>query len=1126
MNESAGTPLPMNSTPSHAKLKLSLSFSDRTFIAGEHVCGALEMSSHGGGPGERGKELGIGSMVVEMWGVEELLSRDHTAKAPFLYCRRLFQGPGLPPSNAVHAHPLPNMQPLPAHYYLAKKGQSSFNFRMPVPATSPSSILFANAARVRYEVRASVQVFWKGEKKVVVQSKEVDVVESYADVDFSRDEPEAVAVGENGKIWMQGRLIGGVLVAGESACIELQVKNHSSRKNTSLSLSLTRTLHVTNAPDALLISDTLATHPFRGPDFIIPPGAEGVASLVFDVPRNARSVRGGVLEGLEGSKGTHALFDIKATVTVKMAMGMGRNDIVVEIPVIIVHPSVLPELPPPEEEYYPPPQEYYDPRAQSPFDPRASISATVLPSMSPPIAYVDPAQNLVWLPPPAPQYPVHTGQPYYFPLPQPQHYNPEAVALQSPSISPQYHHPTSPVEHHPLPSGLPVQMSPSGLPPPIPIRNPLPPQPTTSTAPPPLKIDLQNLAPQNLSPHATSPQGVVYSPRPFLSPKLTPTSDPMNASLGRSERVEELERMADEEEKQTIAEKEELHEVKASEAPVAMDKTLPGPPVPSGKVSTTQSRPRADLYFSEPKATPQSEDSKPRSALSTSQPPPSPEIPKPVSPTHEQPKPIDVPIAKEETAADGFQTPPTPTLTAVAHPSSKKPAQTFKKPPATLKPHTENTESGLDALERRLLAEVGTRKIRDRVDAPSSIMALGFHNSATKAIDIPSPRSKDSKEEGDSAISSLSLGAEDEEREWDERTHRGGAKKSHDGGKSNAETAKSKSNNEGKSKRGSDRKEAREGKSKRKLENSKGRVAEWLGGVPTGVEDVDEGLPYIADKTTPSPSPTAPVALVSEPTIVDVTQPEVTKFVNSSVNANAKVIEPPAAESKEEEEEKVPHPRSSGFMPIGTFKRDAYTRTLIPKDANPWADEPIRLKSVPLGPEQTNPWKHVKKAPGLPSFQLPSRPTDPEVKYDVRSARGGRGGKVTAVAAIFAAGKSEDSTPPTSSPLAKAKASPVSTSKPPRLPYNIGKSKTPVSSSVAVSSSHATPTLSSTASLARPATNRTAAPGQATKGWKPVMTAVSETLQDGTKSPTPKVSPGYVFGQAKLKDLINKYQHP
>lgn len=320
MNETAGTPLPMNSTGSHPKVKLSLAFSDKTFAAGDHVCGALEMSSHGG---TAGKELGIGRMMVEMWGVQELLSRDHTAKAPFLYCRRLFQGPGLPPSNAVHAHPLPNTTPLPAHYFLAKKGQSSFNFRIPLPHTAPSSIMFASAARVRYEVRASVQVFWRGETKVLVFAKEVDVVEN-PDTDFARDEPEAVAVGENGKIWMQAKLVGGVLVAGESACIELQVKNHSPRKNSSLTVALTRTLHIANAPDALLISDTLANHPFRGPDFIIPPGAEGVASLVFDVPRLARSVRGGLLDGLDGQKPTHALFDIRAVVTVKMGMGLGR----------------------------------------------------------------------------------------------------------------------------------------------------------------------------------------------------------------------------------------------------------------------------------------------------------------------------------------------------------------------------------------------------------------------------------------------------------------------------------------------------------------------------------------------------------------------------------------------------------------------------------------------------------------------------------------------------------------------------------------------------------------------------------------------------------------------------------
>lgn len=84
MNETAGTPLPMNSTPMHPKLKLSLSFSDKTFIAGDNVCGALEMGSHGGGAGERGKELGIGSMMVEMWGVEGVLH--------MLYARRRLSG--------------------------------------------------------------------------------------------------------------------------------------------------------------------------------------------------------------------------------------------------------------------------------------------------------------------------------------------------------------------------------------------------------------------------------------------------------------------------------------------------------------------------------------------------------------------------------------------------------------------------------------------------------------------------------------------------------------------------------------------------------------------------------------------------------------------------------------------------------------------------------------------------------------------------------------------------------------------------------------------------------------------------------------------------------------------------
>lgn len=74
-----------------------------------------------------------------------------------------------------------------------------------------------------------MQVFWKGEKKVVTDTREVSIVESFEE-DFSRAEPETVAVGENGKIWVQGKIVGGIIVAGEPACVELQVKNHSTRR--------------------------------------------------------------------------------------------------------------------------------------------------------------------------------------------------------------------------------------------------------------------------------------------------------------------------------------------------------------------------------------------------------------------------------------------------------------------------------------------------------------------------------------------------------------------------------------------------------------------------------------------------------------------------------------------------------------------------------------------------------------------------------------------------------------------------------------------------------------------------------------------------------------------------------
>ena len=107
---------------------------------------------------------------------------------------------------------------------------TTFLFRFPLPPSCPSSINFGSGlATIRYEVRATVGVAYKGENKLVFDKKQVDVVEAF-EPDFSRVGPEAVVVGESGRIWLQAKLLGGVVVANQPACVELTVKNHSLKK--------------------------------------------------------------------------------------------------------------------------------------------------------------------------------------------------------------------------------------------------------------------------------------------------------------------------------------------------------------------------------------------------------------------------------------------------------------------------------------------------------------------------------------------------------------------------------------------------------------------------------------------------------------------------------------------------------------------------------------------------------------------------------------------------------------------------------------------------------------------------------------------------------------------------------
>ncbi|KAI0256155.1 hypothetical protein BJV78DRAFT_441883 [Lactifluus subvellereus] len=85
-------------------------------------------------------------------------------------------------------------------------------------------------------------------------------------------------------------------------------------------------------------SHTLASISFRGPEYIAHPDAEGIAQLMFDVPRTARTISvhprhgGGADEDEDESdvfkRHTPPLFEVRGVIAVRIAMPPRRKDIV------------------------------------------------------------------------------------------------------------------------------------------------------------------------------------------------------------------------------------------------------------------------------------------------------------------------------------------------------------------------------------------------------------------------------------------------------------------------------------------------------------------------------------------------------------------------------------------------------------------------------------------------------------------------------------------------------------------------------------------------------------------------------------------------------------------------------
>ena len=757
--------------------------------------------------------------------------------------------------------------------------------------------------------------------------------------------------------------------------------------------------------------------------------------------------------------------------------------------------------------------------------------------------------------------------------------------------------------------------------PPAPVQSlfgsPPPDQPISPTSPPitskpSVHLTLQNL-PQPLVQQHTGGSGELHSPRPVLSPKTSFTVDPFTneiRGMTKDERVENLEKMAEE----AVRENSDMSGsgglnadattgVSPKNQPPEVDKTLPLPPLPLPVGEPI----RLDRLFPPASLTPEEDE----------------------------------------------VTPKTPTLTATTpFKLGRSMYRQLNAPDSGRGRGATSGLSGLDALEARLIAEVGTRKIDEEEAKPDvrSVLAI--------PIDIPNPRGRTTSRGGsharsprekstsvcthgisedvnDSAISSLTLAGEGKSPVANALRHEEAGR---DGPKTlrmgrsmsrgqldpltddTVEKIQAPRNRErerksstGKKSSSSGQKSGGKGEGRKMRKAAVGRVADWLGKIDPDVPPPQVDTP---PPTSPLPGPDSqhsldptfsPVFTPSRPGSPEIsskstTLSEVELSKTPVSNRSPELDREEAKEAKGEvgtglewEVSASPNPRSSGFMPIRSIKTrgspspgkdDAASTPRPPPAQLPWMQKLDATKSTPT------------ELNFAPRFGKSIIPPDLAAKYDIRSARGGKGGRVTAVAAIWAEAEKQNSfmnlpiqktwarpqtpgkpiiAPKPTRPNVALKPAGLSATKPtvtnPALrridvgkvkptegasnphageedeeePSTKGDTQTRArmikSSSVpaVISSSTAIPMISSTASLVRPLGSSPVRerPGKISRG----LTTRIPTIEEDVVSDSTSVGAGrtrggegkahvvgsptkadLAFGQARLRDLIKKYQ--
>ena len=603
------------------------------------------------------------------------------------------------------------------------------------------------------------------------------------------------------------------------------------------------------------------------------------------------------------------------------------KDIVLELPVAVYHPATLPP-PPPEPYPYPAPDLLSDPHRSSasppPPGPTPILYADLLPSpYSPPPtiplfsqSIPAPLSTQLVIPP----YRAYDGQ-LWFPSPPPAYVG--AYQDQPPPPRPASTN-VSVARASVLPAGLPISDTPDHH---YSYRQHqhYPPQPEEETGHGARAARISHHLRATSRARSASPAQIlpptqvavdVIAPKPMPSPEVvtethdaTDNDDLFARSFGRmgtrtrSLSVVKLEEMA----ARAAAETEAKARAERQGREAAVDKTLPAPPVPSGKPSGYGANRRVfaqDIFH--------------------------------------QMAPEET-VGKAETDAGAEIVPRTPSLSAL---SLLRPPPRRDKPAFPSCGEQGIDESGLDALERRLAEQVGTRK-PPALPPPDLRTVLGLGSASPlpppppvpAPVPVPGKKAQSMAQEqadddgagaavNESAISSLALGAEEdfggrnaktnpnpalpdvqveceeeaeaegEDVDVDGRTQRQGkgtgASSSSERGTYKALSRKSVKSDSKEKDRERERAKNKEGKAKRKKKRdgrreerddeaarlrsaAKGRVAEWLGklevcepgtepelDIKTEPDSSTSASPPVPEQTKATTSQTEPVPMAVE----------------------------------------------------------------------------------------------------------------------------------------------------------------------------------------------------------------------------------------------------------------------